>query len=336
MSIYTMIGWLYGQCIKLYPRDFRAEFGDEMRAVFAKTTADRPGVGAMQLFLRELRDLPLALWQARFAKGLGGVNMSAQSEYMCPSTRWEALLGALPFLAFGVSRMIGEVDSWAIRGIDAEMAVYALTLVGLLIGWVRGFPLWSYGYLGWSLVLATLYTNVSVGGVRWGYRVWIPFAVTVLLAIAWTRSLDPIRKLLRDIWNNWTRLSLATFALGAMIWLFYDENHHPYLLLFMLASTLAVAGGVWFFLRSSTLGGRIGSIAGSYVAAAVVGGTSYATWDWRANSGWRAYYGYPQAQAGTWHEFLGVLIMNTAWLIFLFWPATIAVVRRIVQKRQAA
>lgn len=257
--------------------------------------------------------------------------MSPQNEYVKPSTRWQALVGTLPFLAFGVAKMVGKVDSiYLIRGHHAEMAVYLFVLTGLLIGWVRGFPMWSYSYLGWAVWITWFNTNVSIDGINWGYRVWAPFGIMILIAFVWIRSLDSIKKLFHDIWYDWTRLSVVMFAFGGLVNMIYDENHHPYLLLFMLASTLVAGAGAWFFLRSSSVQARVFSITGGFILPAIISGISYATWDWAA------YYGLPQTDK-TWYESLGVSItMITIWLIILFWPVIIDVIHRIVRKQQTA
>jgi len=61
----------YGLLVRLYPRAFRAEFGEEMRAVFAEVVAEAAGYGRMALIgvsWRELRDCPRNLlsihWQS--------------------------------------------------------------------------------------------------------------------------------------------------------------------------------------------------------------------------------------------------------------------------------
>jgi hypothetical protein len=255
--------------------------------------------------------------------------MFAQSEYISPSTRWQALVGALPFLAFGVASMVGKVEHASIRGHDAEMAVYFLALTGLLIGWIRGFPLWSYSYLGWSLVIAWSNTNLRVYGIDWGYRVWSPFGLTVLVALLWTHSLAPVKRCLLDIWNDWTRLTFVMYTFGAFVLLMYDENHHPFLPLLVAISTLIVATGAWVFLRSPNLIGRVLSISISFVAAMIPVSISYLTWDWRA------YYGLPPSD----NRFdssglapIGVLF----WLLILFWPALIALARRFISRRIAS
>lgn len=112
------------------------------------------------------------------------------------------------------------------------------------------------------------------------------------------------------------------FTLGALIFLIYDENHHPQLLVFMLASTLAAAAGAWFFLRSSSVIGRVSSIIGSLIAAAIINGISNATWDWHA------YYGYPKPDEA-WYKTLGISIVGILfWILLPLWPAIIALIRR--------
>ena len=152
---------VYGFLLCLYPRQFRAEFGKEMQSVFAKAIADEPGHQSLLLLLNELIDLPGSLPEAYADQWFRGGNMVARGERILPSTRRQALIGVLPFLAFGIASMIGKADPvFGIRGHDAEMAVYCLALFGLLIGWIRGFPLWSYGYLGWPLLIAWLKTSL--------------------------------------------------------------------------------------------------------------------------------------------------------------------------------
>jgi hypothetical protein len=319
----ALFGWAYTQVLRLYPKEFRAEFGDEMQSVFDAAIRDRSGHQSMLHFLLELRDFPGSLLQAYATDWLLGGNVPMNEETMLPSTRWQAFLGILPFLAFGAASMIGKVDpTYSLRGHHAEMVVYALVLVGLLIGWIRGFPLWSYSYLGWSLVLAWSNTNMVIYGEKYGYRIWIPFAATVLIALLWTRSLQPIRKFLRDVWKDWSRLSLAMYALGAWMFLIYDENHHPQLLAFMLASTLATAGAAWFFLRSSNLRGRTLAILAGFITTVIINGICEATWDWHA------YYGIPK-QPTTWYRKAGgAAMMLLLWGIILFWPSIVELIRR--------
>ena len=254
--------------------------------------------------------------------------MSTQIAYYIPSTRQQALIGILPFLGFGVASMISKADhALPISGHDAEMVLYGLSLMGLFIGWMRGFPLWSYSYLGWSILIAYFNTNWGLYGNDSDFQVWIPLGIAVLIAILWTRSLDPIKKLFRDIWNDWTRLSLAMFTFGGFVWLIYDENHHPQLLWFMFAATLAISAAVWLFLRSSSLVGRVFCIIGGFVAGGIISQICGATWDYRA------YYGLPESTK-TWYQSISQSIqIYSFWFGILFWPAIIGIIHRIIHRR---
>jgi len=54
-----MITRLYALLLLLYPRAFRAEFGNEMQAVFRQAIAERTGIqNALLVFCRELKELP--------------------------------------------------------------------------------------------------------------------------------------------------------------------------------------------------------------------------------------------------------------------------------------
>jgi len=318
----------YAILIHLYPPQFRAEFGDEMVAVFSENLTDRSSFQAVILFLYEIRDLPRSLLEAFTESWSQGGKMTAKNEYIVPSTRWQAFIGTLPFLTFGIASLIDKTDfSYPLRFILPHLVCYGLALSGLLIGWIRGFPLWSYSYLGWSLVFAWEWTNIGIYGTNWGYYIWIPFGLMILIALLWTRSLDPIKKQFRDMWNDWTRLSLTMFAFGSFISLSFDDNHHPYLLLFILVSTMVVSAGAWLFLRSKTIGRRVLSIIVSFIGTAILTGISYATWDWRA------YYGLPPVDRSI--NSLGLAPIGVLfWLLLLFWPAIIAAIRKILPQQR--
>ena len=256
--------------------------------------------------------------------------MSTQNEHISPSTRWQALIGVLPFLAFGIVSMIGKMDQvYDLRVFYTDLAFYILALSGLLIGWIRGFPLWSYGYLGWSLVIAWWWSFVRINGTYLGCFIWMLFWIVVLIALLWTRSLSHIKKIFRDISNDWTRLSLAMYPFIAFVFLIYDENHHPYLLIFMSASTLAIAAGAWFFLRSTSLKGRVASILGGFVASNVIGQVCDNTWDARA------YYGLPEGSTPWYMTVFRTFMILSFFSVILLWPAAISLYQRIIRRRTA-
>ncbi|MGB6422648.1 MAG: hypothetical protein WBF05_12490 [Anaerolineales bacterium] len=321
---------LYGVLLHPYPRQFHTDFGAEMQSVFAEAATNKIGYKSTLQFLCELGDLPGSLLSVYAAQWFRGGNMSTQNEHISPSTRWQALIGVLPFLAFGIVNMIGKMDQvYDLRVIYTYLAFYILVLSGLLIGWIRGFPLWSYGYLGWSLIFAWWWLIVRINGTYWGYCISMLFWIVVLIALLWTRSLSPIKKIFRDISNDWTRLSLAMYTFIAFVFLIYDENHHPYLLIFMSASTLAIAAGAWFFLRSANLKGRVASILGGFVASNVIGQVCDNTWD----AG--AYYGLPEGSTPWYMTVFRTFMILSFFAVILLWPAAISLYQRIIRRRTA-
>jgi hypothetical protein len=66
-----------------------------------------------------------------------------------------------------------------------------------------------------------------------------------------------------------------------------DENHSPFLLLFIAANTLVVAQGVWGYFRSASPLDRVLALIGGLVRMAVIGWVGNTTWNAQA------YYSLP-------------------------------------------
>jgi len=319
----------YAASLHLHPPAFRAEFGTEMQAVFEQALAQQKGIRAMVAFcLREVRDLPGAvLGNQWYLLTRGGCIMSGQPD-LVKSSKWEAFWGMLPFLAFGLVS-IWERSPLPGSAIYPFLGFYLLALAGLLSGWVRGFPLWSFSYLGWSLVFAWWWTNMRTPGFRffgqsilhWGWSIWLPLVATVLIALLWTRSLQPIKALILGIWRDWTCLSLALDTFAAFALLIYDENHHPYVLLFLLASTLTASAAVWFFLRSDRALRRMVFLLAGFTALVVIGGVCEATWDFNA------YYHFSPAPEPWYLSLLRWVLAFIVYTIILFFPGILGWLR---------
>lgn len=131
---------------------------------------------------------------------------------------------------------------------------------GLALGWSRSFPRWSFPYLGLALFLSSYLQNVSsqgiVIGVRtlmrpglWGWRAWIPLALAALTALLVTRfSILPLRRLVRGVWNDWTRLSYAMFGCLPVLILFFfvDVSLASKLVFLSLLAIIQVAAAMLF------------------------------------------------------------------------------------------
>ncbi len=335
------LGRAYALLLQLYPRAFRDQFGREMSSVFEQALAAAAGQGAWAvaaLCARELRDWPGAVsrqhsraiqdhaqsrpWSATGT--LPEVTMSTPS----PS-RWGAgLAAALPFLAFGLCCLISRLPG---RPLDSSVMLLFLlfaTVVGLGAGLARGFPRWAYAYLAWAIVSA--WAMMSLGRpvlpserlpasayVPWGWLSWIPLGVTLAGAVLLARSWRPLRPIVVGLWHDWSLLSLGMYTLLSFAFVLYDENHSPFLLAFIAASTLVSAAGAWAYVQARRpLLGALG-LAIASLALLDLDRVNMATWDFRA------YYHLAPA-AGGWLKAasdLGLLALILAALMLL--PALI-------------
>jgi len=274
---------LYTFFMKLYPRQFREEFGDEMTAVFtvAVQEASRRGMRwALIVWLRELRDYPSSLLregrsnrQKHQAAGhSGALDFSGDGDdpgRWPPATRWETAAAILPFVLFGLLYTLDALDYAAGRRLFSlhwHLSIYPILLIGLGIGWVKGFPRWSLGYLGMALCFSYFLAETATAGFtifghtfarneRWDWRVWLSLLVVALVATLISRSLYPLVGLVKDIWRDWSRLSFIFF--GALAWLTlgvaYDNksfyNQVAYLPFDVFTVALLNVIGVLFYLR---------------------------------------------------------------------------------------
>jgi hypothetical protein len=218
---------------------------------------------------------------------------------------------------------------------------YLFILAGLLAGWVKGFPRWSYPYLGYSLIFPLWLAHVASPGLQllghrftpnevWGWRAWLGLEAVAVLALLSTRSLRPLARLLAGIWRDWTRLSLALYGtLPFVIWILFDEVHSPYRLPFLIVTSLALAAGALAHMRSTTPGRRMASLLAGLTVAWLVG-----------TAGLSAYWhGFRVPGYAPLHWSETALPMALAGLVvaaILLVPAVFHLLRRVVPSRRAA
>ena len=236
-SIISALIGCYLWSLRLYPAAFRAEFGDEMANVFSEALAEAQKKGSVPvliLFLRELRDLPASLWreqrrhrqeQRRIVTMTNDIN---EADYWRPATGVETAVTILPFMLFSILTTIKAFDY--ARGADGvsfnwHVSLYLVALAGMGIGWVKGFPRWSLGYLGLALVYSWWLHGLATFGFklfgypidRWEWRGWTALLAVALVATLISRSLSPLVDLAKSIWIDWSRLSFILYA--ALSWL---------------------------------------------------------------------------------------------------------------------
>lgn len=249
----------------------------------------------------------------------------------------EALAGMVPFLVFGLTMVLSEYlvrPVWSAYGttVYCFVACYVALLVGLGVGWVKGFPRWSYHYGG--LVLVSTWWWMGLNSPRvWifnGPGAWVPLWVMAATALLLTRSWRPLRQLLEGAWHDWTRLSFGLYGcMPLVVWLLFDEVTAPYSAPYLAGSAVILAVGVLAYVRSARTSQRaLALLIGMTLSwgVATVGTAIY--WDglqkpWMMEPG--HWYAVVQGMVIAW----GVLAGLT------FAPALLSLLRRRVEPVRA-
>ena len=338
---------IYSWMLQFYPGKFKDEFAEEMSVVFRDSIVAASGNSVSSFVLvciRELTGLPLNILTEHFhevVRRKAEMTVANEKNTMIMDGQTGNLaffVGVLPFILFGIASMFNAAFPYYF--VVIYMIFYLLVLIGTMFGLTKGVPHWTYGYLGWSMVMAWWWAGLSINALRgsdfpivynqrFGLWSWLPLLLAIAIALLWSRSFRPLQKLIRNIWQHWTHLSLMMFTFVAFTQLIYDENHHPFLVVFILGSTLCVSIGAWLFLRSTTTLQRATSLIAGFVFASVVGSISYATWDWAT------YYGFPLTTPEPWYVAAEkAFLISPIWIAVLFWPVLIGLTRQIFDRRK--
>jgi len=268
---------IYAGLLRLYPRRFRAEFGGEMRGVFADATEDAAAQGRLTLLAllwRELRDVPrhalCEQWRSVVARKGEAMSDGPIATNHAPVTLAETLAGTGVFVLYPFVLALGFIFTHLFPTVNLDAAavifstmfwtILAGLMIALIVSWCKGFPRWSFPL--WALMLIfTLYMmSVATPGLwffgytfgprdLWGWRSWIPLGI-VVIAYVWTRSLRPLGDLIDGVWRDWTRLSFAFYGL-VPYWLLmaFDEimGDEPVL----LALNIILALGAFVYMRAT-------------------------------------------------------------------------------------
>jgi hypothetical protein len=260
-----------------------------------------------RLFLREVLDFPRTYLDARrYQVSLGSGETPAGSAsyrqgevtetWVGRRTSWTAaFVGALPFLLFGLAYLIGGItelgghygpgfnllDGTLLAGpphrpaiiLTLPIAVYIVCVLVLLFGILKGFPRWSYAYLGMSIYFGWYYSNGRYYGVVYGLWAWVPLFAAIILGLLLNRSLKPLPRLFQGAWNDWTRLTftLYAFALPVDTIVFFDGDWGVLQLYGLVFDTVLLAAGAVVFLRSRTIWGRVLSLLAAFLILFLVG-----------------------------------------------------------------
>jgi hypothetical protein len=135
--------WMYALLLRLYPRYFREEFGEEVTAVFQyhlqQAAASSPR-DALAVVGRELRDWPLSCLREH-ARERNRLLLLPRPLFV---SGWGAVAAGVPFLFSFVT--FGLLISF-VPNLPRFMPLYFLA-VGVLVAWWRRWPGWVVSWLG--------------------------------------------------------------------------------------------------------------------------------------------------------------------------------------------
>lgn len=298
----------YRSLLRVYPADFRERFTLEMvqvyRSLARQTYKDSGLIGLLLLWLRTILDGvfgALQQWRQHFSKRRTvsmNANLVDKSDGTVPLTLRQTAAAVTPFLLFGLASIASKLEAfrtmpanlslWQVIFIHPYLVFNWLILLGLAAGIITGFPRWAFSYLGWALMFAWWWTGMGFYGYSWEYQIWLPLGVTVGASLIIHRSIKPVKVILTSLWRDLTLLSLGVYILYTSMFLIADENHNPYLPLFITASSLVACLGAWGFFRSTSPLRRVLSLIGGLALTIPISILNSLTWDYRA------YYGLPE------------------------------------------
>ncbi|MCK5635627.1 MAG: hypothetical protein KAI06_11085 [Anaerolineales bacterium] len=197
--------------------------------------------------------------------------------------------GIVPFIFWGFILIASEIphDWSAPRWLDSLAFIIVILLLllpaGVGIGWVLGFPRWSYTYLTSAVLVGAYLVNGSTPGLEffgyqtfgrelWGWRAWIPLLTALVIALLVSRSLRPLVMLFTNIRKDLTLLTYSLFGvMPLLVLIFYDEMDRLFSLYFMVAFTAVSIVASFFYLRSpQTLKGSSALLVGVLISVLIL------------------------------------------------------------------
>jgi len=343
-----LIKRVYQFLLVFYPPEFRAEFGEEMYAVFstAMTEAQSSGIDKFwKLIWQELREGFISVFREHL--WVGRNKMTNQDEPK-PLGRGElfaalALFLFLP-LAYFLVDVVGRPPQW----LDYIMAFvfFGGLLAAFFLAIARGLPRWSPPYLGFILMMGILLSQydriwgwiypyfIQSFGPRsyWSLPVRISYVgifefiilfsilLSAVILVNLLRLLPYTRTLWQRIRTDWTQLSFMFYGgLVFAILVAFDEYHHGGI--WKLIASLFLALGAWLYFRAKGKKQRILALVGG--ATGAMWTVALAKWVLIPLQQWPT--GYPVAPSETtrWVETASAVVGWVWILLILITPALV-------------
>ena len=263
--------------------------------------------------------------------------MHTKNKSIGTPTSWAASFGgAAIFILWGLVLISFEIPhTWAIPvWVQTIFFIGVITLlpVGMCIGWTKGFPRWSYPYVGHVLVFSLYLSQVSTPGIYlfgipifgrevWGWRAGIPLVLIAIVALIVTRSLRPVAGFFTNIWIDWTLLTFGMFGfMPLVIFIGFDEVDRLYSLYFMVILALLMTGMALLYMRANDYRWRVTALLIGIIlstATSVIAPSVY----WQKQA-----WTFPTQSA-----ILGGIVV-----LFMFSPALLGLLNRAIARSKTA
>ena len=265
----------YGLLLKLYPKTYREEYGDELQAVFNLSLGEALKMGRINLaslLLRELTGLPRAILYEHLRERRSKMTGKFASRFDFPQgSRTEPWVVLLPFaLTYVLYRAMlflnpSSMPFWVelVIGLTFLGSIFGMFIAGLRMG----APRWFLPYLGFVLSIINLFTYTAyvrpdwsgfpflnqasrfVRGFVYQGTVWIGVIVLVILLVLFAASIPKFRPFYQRLRDDWTLLAFTIYGVAPFaIILTFDDYQGEGLYVLIANSILAIGG--WSYLRT--------------------------------------------------------------------------------------
>jgi len=333
---------LFTWLLRLYPRPFRDEFGEEMAAVFieaAREAGEQGWLSLASVCLREICDWPGSIFrehlQARRKQmpmdgfieekplsrsellaamiifllplfsilALTGISLSQWMNYVVLVLFWGSLIFAL-----GLA-IIKRLPRWSLPYLGVVlMPGIIISLAPLFAGWIYPYFIQSFGPRSyWSLPV-----RISYGGIS-AFILLFSVLLGALVLVNLLRLLPYTRGVWQRIRADWTQLSFMLYG-GLVFAIILAFEEYRYEELGKFTAWICLALGAWLYLRAKGKKQRI---------LALIGGASGALWivalaQWTLIPLQKWPMGYPVSPSETtrWTETSNTII-GWAWILFM-------------------
>ena len=206
-----------------------------------------------------------------------------------PTSRGEILAGVGLFLFLGLVQLYmnlpydwGRMDKRIALSSYIFAMLFIIPAMGYAVGWVKGFPRWSYPYVGVLLLISLYFMNVSTPGVSffgyevfgrelWGWRSWIPLGIAALVALIISRSFRPIMKFFTNGWQDWTLFTFGMFGwMPLLVWVGFDEIDNLFTMYFTVGLNMVTILSSYAYMRSTKMWQRVVALSAGIVIPVVV------------------------------------------------------------------